>query len=163
MFFTTLWPLKERTFIDPMSSTCHTTISHPYLQLISNSLAEYAHQTGIDLSQNPFAEKFQQSIAPDAILELLQEREKAFKEYRDGNRRLINCLSPAVSILHAFSGLLGEAGNLVSDSVLHFSYRVVTQLCQFPFPPIKAVIVGIDVLLDACPFNIDSNQFSSHV
>ena len=146
-----------------MSSICHTTISHPYLQLISDSLAEYAHQTGIDLSQNPFAEKFQQSIAPDAILELLQEREKAFKEYRDGNRRLINCLSPAVRVLHAFSGVLGEAGNLVSHSLLHFYHRVVTQFCQFPFSPTKAVIVGIDVLLDVRPFKVDFNQFSSHV
>ena len=109
-----------------MSSNCHTTISHSNLQLISNSLAEYAHQTGIDLSQNPFAEKFQQSITPDAILELLQEREKAFKEYRDGNRRLINFLSPAVRVLYAFSGLLGEAGNLVSHLYLiPFSFSVV--------------------------------------
>lgn len=97
-----------------MSSTRDATISHSNLQLISNSLAEYAHQTGIDLSQNPFAEKFQQSTTVDAILELLQEREKAFKEYRDENRRLINCLSPAVRVLNAFSDLLGEAVSLVS-------------------------------------------------
>src|SRR5579863_8212750 len=103
-----------------MSSTGHTTISHSNLQLISNSLADYARQTGIDLSQNPFAEKLQQqqSITPDAILELLQEREKAFKEYRDGNRRLISCLSPAVRFLHVFSGLLGEVTSLVRHSCL---------------------------------------------
>jgi hypothetical protein len=73
-----------------------------------------ANQTGIDLSHNQFAEKFQQLDTPDAILELLQEREKAFKEYRDGNRRLINCLNPAVRILHVLSGTLGEALSLVS-------------------------------------------------
>jgi hypothetical protein len=82
--------------------------------LIIDALADYATQTGINLSQNPFVEKLQESNTPDAILELLREREKSFKEYRDGNRRLINCLSPAVRVLHAFSCTLGEAVSLVS-------------------------------------------------
>jgi hypothetical protein len=90
-----------------MSSTGHTTTSHSNFQLIINALGDYANQTGIDLSQNPFAEKVQHLNTPDAILELLQEREKAFKEYRDGNRRLLSCLSPAVRVLHVFSNVLG--------------------------------------------------------
>jgi hypothetical protein len=85
-------------------------------QLIVDALADYAIQTGIDLSTDPFAAKFQQSNTPNTILELLQEREKAFKEYRDGNRRLINCLSPAVRVLDTFSGILGEAISLASSA-----------------------------------------------
>ncbi len=46
--------------------------------------------------------------SPEAILQLLQEREKAFTEYHDGNRRLIICLSTAVNVIHAFSGILGS-------------------------------------------------------
>ena len=99
-----------------MSSAGHltTTQNDSHFQLIIDALADYASQTGINLSQNPFVEKLQQSNTPDAILELLQEREKSFKEYRDGNRRLISCLSPAVRVLHAFSGTLGEVVSLVS-------------------------------------------------
>jgi hypothetical protein len=97
-----------------MSSTGHTSISHSNFQLIIDALADHADQTGVDLSQNPFIDKLQQSNTPDAILQLLQEREKSFKEYRDGNRRLISCLSPAVCVLHAFSGTLGEAVSLFS-------------------------------------------------
>jgi hypothetical protein len=48
------------------------------------------------------------------ILELLQEREKAFKDFREGNRSLISCLSPAVNVIQAFSDVLGEAVSLVS-------------------------------------------------
>jgi len=77
-------------------------------------LADYAKQTGIDLTENPFAEKIELSNSPEAILELLQERENAFKEYREGSRRLITCLTPAVTVLHALSGILGEAVSLVS-------------------------------------------------
>jgi hypothetical protein len=85
-------------------------------QLIVNALAHYAELTGIYLPKNPFAEKLELLSSPDAILELLQEREKTFKEYRDGNRRLISCLSPVVHILSTFSESLGEAVSLVSNA-----------------------------------------------
>src|SRR5712675_2341141 len=85
------------------------------LQLIIDALADYAKTTGIDLSENSFADKLQRARTPDDILQLLQEREKAFKEYRSRNRTLINCLSPAVNVLHAFSPALAEAVILVSQ------------------------------------------------
>ena len=113
-----------------MSSTGHITNSHSNLELIIDALADYAAQTGTDLSQNPFAEKIQLLSSPDDILELLEEREKAFKEYRDGDRKLISCLSPAVRVLHALSGILGEAVTLVSHtpSFRCFCVNVLSQL-----------------------------------
>lgn len=97
-----------------MSSIRQTTSSTSNFQLIVDALSDYAKITGIDLSKNPFAATLEESISPEAILELLQEREMAFKEYRDGNRRLLSCLSPAVKVLQAFSGILGEAVSLVN-------------------------------------------------
>jgi len=84
--------------------------------LITDALVDYAKTTGIDLSKNPFAAKIKRANSPEDILELLQEREKAFKDYREGNQTLINCLSPAVNIIQAFSGILGTAVGLVSDT-----------------------------------------------
>ena len=101
-----------------MLSTGLAGTPHSNFQLIIDALVDYANLTGIDLSQNPFAEKLTQCNTPDAILGLLQERESAFNEYRDGNRGLISCLSPAVRVLHAFVGLLGEAVSLVSQNEL---------------------------------------------
>jgi len=104
--------------------TAQTTIlpsnSSSNLQSIISALADYAKTTGIDLSKSPFAIKLQLARTPDDILQLLQEREKAFKEYRSRNRTLINCLSPAVNVLHAFSSTLGEAVSLVSHPSLVF-------------------------------------------
>lgn len=97
-----------------MSSTGQLSSSSSNFRLIVDALADYAKQTGIDLSENPFSEKIEQSTSPDAILELLREREKSFKDYRDVNRRLINSLSPAVKVLHGLSGILGEAASQVS-------------------------------------------------
>jgi hypothetical protein len=97
-------------------STGQASSSTSNIQLIIDALADYVKVTGIDLSKNPFAATIEQSSSPEAILQLLQGRETAFKEYRDGNRRLISCLSPAVKVLQAFSGILGGAVNLVSHS-----------------------------------------------
>jgi hypothetical protein len=138
------------------ASSSSTSPSPSNFQLIINAVADYANQTGLDLVKNPFAEKIELSNSPEAILELLQEREKAFKEYREGNRRLITCLTPAVMVLHAFSGILGEAVTLVS-----VTYRPLNPLTwhhQVPFPPAKAVFTGIDVLLSVRPLNTIFNQ-----
>ena len=141
-----------------MSSTGQVT-SISNFQLIVKALADYAELTGIDLTENPFAEKIQHLNSPEAILELLQEREKAFKEYRNVNRRLISCLSPAVEVLHALSGILGEAVTLVS--ITCHSVNPLTWPRQAPFPPAKAVFTSIDVLLAVRPLDTLFNQIIS--
>ena len=91
-----------------MPSTGGATPSASNIQLIVNALADYAQITGIDLSKNAFAPALERLNSPEAILQLLEGRAKVFKEYRDENRRLINCLGPAVKVLQAFSGILGQ-------------------------------------------------------
>ena len=133
------------------SSTSQPPSSSSNIQLITNALVEYTKITGIDLSNNPFAVALEQSNSPEAILQLIQERENAFKEYRDGNRRLITSLSPAVRVIQAFSGILGEAVSLVSHE--NDLITLLNGPRQVPFPPAKALFVGIDVLLAVCPSN----------
>ena len=133
------------------SSTFQAASSISHVRLITNALADYAKITGIDLSNSPFATALERSNSPEAILELLQERETAFKEYRGENRRLIRCLSPAVKVIQAFSGILGEAISQVS----HKSdlITLLNRLGQVPFPPAKALFVGIDALIAVRPSN----------
>ena len=91
-----------------MSSTAQPTTSSSNVQpIIDAALADYAKITGIELSKSPFAAMLEKSDSPQAILALLQERQKAFETYRDRNRRLIRCLSPAVEVFHGFSGIFG--------------------------------------------------------
>jgi hypothetical protein len=102
--------MSSGTAVQATSSTSSTS----NFQLITDALLDYTKMTGIDLSKNPFATAIERADSPGAILELLQEREKAFKDYREGNKRLISCLSPAVNVIQAFSGILGGAVSLVS-------------------------------------------------
>ena len=83
-------------------------------QLILDALDKYMEQTGINIKDNPFADKIQGCDSPGSILLLLQENVKVFKEYRDKNRKFIDCLSPVVNFVHTFSGILSEAAVLVS-------------------------------------------------
>jgi hypothetical protein len=140
-----------------MSSTGQATSSTSTIQSIIDALADYTKVTGIDLSNNPFATAIiDHSTSHEAVLELLQEREKAFKEYRDGNRRLISCLRPTVKVIQAFSGILGEADRLVShrcDPCSSFN-----DLCQVPFPPANALFAGIDTVLAVRPSNTLFNR-----
>jgi hypothetical protein len=99
-----------------MSSTGQATSTPSNFQLIINALAHYAELTGMDLSKSPSAERLERLNSPQAILELLEERGVAFKEYRNRNRRLISCIRPVVKVLHAFSGVVGEAVSLVSNT-----------------------------------------------
>ena len=100
-----------------MSSTGQATSSASTIRSsITNALADYNKVTGVDLSNNPFATAIEHFTSHETVLELLQEREKAFKEYLDGNRRLISCLRPVVKVIQAFSGILGEAASLVSHT-----------------------------------------------
>jgi hypothetical protein len=115
-----------------MSSTEQTTSSTSNIQLIIDAaLADYTKITGTDLPKTPFAAAIERSNSPEAILQLLQEREKAFKEHREGNRRLINCLSPAVSVIHAFSGILSEA-IMVSHTCYGDSFQINRDFIRSP-------------------------------
>ena len=146
-----------------MSSSGQATSNY---QLIIDALADYVQITGIDLAKSPFSAALEQSASPEAILQLLQIREKAFKEYRDGNRRLISYLSPVVNVIQAFSGILGDAVSLVSHTCQRRPLRPLLGLLtrpphcrQVPFPPANALLTGFDVLLAVCPFIPETNTF----
>ena len=91
------------------------TLSSSNLQpILDAALDSYAKQTGIDLRKHPSADKLQSYATSEDVLQLLQDREMAFKDFRDKHRNLINCLRPVVQVVHAFSGVLGEVAGLVS-------------------------------------------------
>jgi uncharacterized membrane protein len=75
-------------------------------------------------------------------------KQKQFHAYRDGNRKLINCLKPVVQLLHTVSGILGGVATLVSLPVVSI-YLVASLPSRFqvPFPPTQAILASIDVLL----------------
>ena len=91
-------------------------MSSSFQSIFDAALSDYAKQTGIDLATYPFAQTLQKCHSADAILDLLQDKAREFRTYRDGNRKLINCLKPVVQILHTVSAVLAEATASVSET-----------------------------------------------
>ena len=90
--------------LEPLFSLPHSVPS-----VRKNVNTSISFTTSNDPYKTPIATAFQQSSSPEAVLQLFYEREKAIKEYRDTDRKLIKCLSPAVKVLQAFSDIIGEA------------------------------------------------------
>ena len=98
-----------------MSSTTLSSSSESRFQYIfNNALQDYTKQTGVDLTKYDFVNQLERCGSPDEVLLLLCDKAKEFKEYRDGNRKLINLMAPVVQIVHVFAGFLGEATSIVS-------------------------------------------------
>ena len=100
-----------------MSLTANS--SSNFQSILNAALSDYTKQTGIDLATHPSAQTLQNCNSADAILGLLEDKAKQFQAYRDGNRKLINCLKPVVQVLHAVSSILGEATAMVSVASQH--------------------------------------------
>ena len=86
-----------------------------FQEIFDKALADYREQIGVDLDQHTFIDELQGRDSPDDVLKLIEEKANAFKVYRDGNRKLINFLSPIVHFIHVLSGVVGDAAPSVSS------------------------------------------------
>jgi len=91
------------------------TTSSNFQFILDAALDSYAKQTGIDLTKHPSADKLQNIHSLEDVIQLLLERETAFKDYRDKYHKLIDFLRPIVQVVHVFSVSIGEAAGLVSS------------------------------------------------
>ena len=101
--------------------------SASFQPLLDVALADYVKQMGIDPVKHPFVDQLRSCHSPDDILKLLEGKATEFKDFRDGNRKLIDCLNPVVKVIHTFSGILGEAASFVSKMPSLFVF--VFSLC----------------------------------
>jgi hypothetical protein len=100
----------------PNSSSSRSS-STKFKAILDNALNDYVKQTGVDLANYDFAQQLEGCHSTDEVLWLFREKAKQFKEYRDGNRKLINWISPVVQVVHVLSGFLGEAISAVSRHI----------------------------------------------
>jgi len=141
-----------------MSSTAVSSAN--FQPILDAALNSYTKQTGIDLRKHPSADKLQSCATSEDVLRLLQDREIAFKDYRDKHRKLINCLRPVVQVVQAFSGVIGEVAGLVSSRDWT-RLNLILFSCfshQVSFQPTKAIFVSVDVLLAVRTFPYFSSK-----
>jgi hypothetical protein len=111
------------------SSTLSSSSSSRFRSILDNALHDFTQQTGVNLAKYDFVNQLESCHSPDEVIWLLRDKAKKFKEYREGNRKLISRITPLVQVVHVLSRFLGEA-----------------------FSPGRAIFVGVDVLLTVCIF-----------
>ena len=94
--------------------SCLKMPSTAFQPILDAALADYAKQIGTDPVKHPFVDHLRSCHSPDDVLKILEDKANEFKDFRDGNRKLIDCLNPVVKVVHMFSGILGEASSFVS-------------------------------------------------
>ena len=127
------------------------------LKLIRDALDKYTEEMKIDLKDDPFAEELKLCESPEAILQLLEKSKDGFNQYRDKNRKFIDCLNPVVKFVHAFSGVLGEATSLVSTERSSRSPLILT-----PSPPGSVPTSKTRLRRHRCPLRRASFPFFYH-
>jgi hypothetical protein len=99
------WKTKEM-------SLAHSMHSSPTFQDVFNgALVEFTNQTGRDLATFPLTSELENCKSVDDVLLVLREQAKAFREFREGNKKLMKILEPTVNVIYslslAFSGVIG--------------------------------------------------------
>ena len=127
----------------PRCLLCATSsiFSTSNIQQITNALVDPTKTIGIDLFS--FAAAFKRTDSSGTIL----RTSEGIKNYREGSRKLVSCLSPAVNVIQTFSGILSQPVKPHIPSSNAFNDTVPRQV---PFPPANGLLVGIDVFL--CSF-----------
>ena len=98
-----------------MSSSNPSSSSASRFQVIlDGALQDYTKQTGVDLTKYDYVSQLDRCGSPDEVLWVLRDKTKEFKEYRYGNRTLMNRITPVVQFVHEFSGYVEEAISIVS-------------------------------------------------
>ena len=91
-----------------------------FSDIFESALQDYEKQTGIPLAKHPLAEQLQKCNSVESVTAVLQERARAFGEFR-GSDRIMKSLKNAVSVLcklSATSNALGGAIGLVRQRAL---------------------------------------------
>ncbi len=88
-------------------------LSSNFNPILDAALIEYKKKTGKDLLDHPLATELQVCHSVDAILAIHRGQASGFKQFRDGDQRLMKWIGPLVHVLFAFSDTLREGVALV--------------------------------------------------
>jgi len=104
--------------------------SSTFLVLFDTALQDYEKQTGTKLADHPLAKQLEVCDSVGSITDFLQERTRAFREFRGEDGKLMRSLKRIVHVLY----------NLSASTVLGEGIGI-------PFPPAKAIFAGVAILL----------------
>jgi hypothetical protein len=98
------------------SSTANQTSRIPSSDLnsiLDAALSEYKKKTESGLLEHPLAEQVKRCDSIGAISAILQGQAGEFRQFRDGDQRLMKWINPIVEVISRFSETLGGVASIV--------------------------------------------------
>jgi hypothetical protein len=77
------------------------------------ALDEYTKHTGNDLANHPLSSKLEACKSPGDVLGVLREQAKIFREFREGNKKLMKVMEPTIKVLCSLTGAFADNIGLV--------------------------------------------------
>jgi len=107
---------QDTVFVTQMSKSNHTTdlSTSNFVTIFDVATREYKSITKNDLATHPLAAAIGSYNTPDSILNVFRKQASAFDKFREGDDKLMECMTPIVNILLTFSDILGGCVGLVS-------------------------------------------------
>ena len=97
----------------PMPSMHRMASSPTFQDVFNGALVEFANQTGKDLATHPLTSELENCQSADDVLRVLREQARAFREFREGNKKLMKFLEPTVNVICSLSLAFGDSIGLV--------------------------------------------------
>ena len=93
----------------------HTSPSSTFQSLFDVALQDYEKQTGTKLADHPLAKQLEACDSVDSVTSFLQERARAFQEFRGVDGKCMRSLKRVVDVLYTLStnAAVGESIGLV--------------------------------------------------
>ncbi|KAH9965156.1 hypothetical protein BJV74DRAFT_799613 [Russula compacta] len=121
------------------------TESSFFESLFQLALDEYENQTGINLLQHPLAIQLDRCNSVESITELFQQQAEAFREFREGNHKILTLLKRAVQVLYKLSASATLAEHIgLPESPVKMIHTCIGTLLS----TVKDVSASYDALVD---------------
>ena len=113
-------------------STSLSTSPSDLNSILHAALSEYKEKTGGGLLEHPFAKEVKECDSIGAISAILQGQAREFRQFKDGDQRLMKWIDPMVDTLSTFSETLGGVASIVrpgNPACSHLKY-ILMLLCR---------------------------------
>ena len=113
------------------TSTQASTPSSDFKSVLDAALSEYKKKTGKELLDHPLATEVQRCDSVDAILAIFQGQAEGFRQFKDGDQKLMKWISPVVDVLYTFSETLGGVASMVhARNLVRDDLKCILTLCR---------------------------------
>ena len=129
--------------------------------LFDTALRDYKDKTGSSLVDHPLAMQFQECDLVESTTTILGEQARIFRGSRD-HGKLVNSLERLINVICSpfFTTVLDKGiGLLVCPKSIYWCTLLSIVIAQ-PFPPAKAILAGIRILLAVCLSSSDTIRIS---